>query len=619
MRADAVRRPRLDADRVVLIALAAWASAMIAPDLHRAFNSLASCGLVVGNAGRGVDVAGPFETPANSPAAHAGIAVGDRLDLRAMRCVPVNTVACRSLLSLIGGLGGAQIVLPGSTIDLTIIPSAGGPARAVHLEARPAQRGLPERVMLLADTIVGIIVILAAARLVWLRESRMTWGFFLYAMWFNPGQTFAYYALLQPWPAAILTQEVAEALAHGAGYAGLLVFALRFPGDAPESAFRRYDRFAWVLAAAIAIVWLASFANGFGVPTETLTLTAFLVGYAVDIAVLIVLVKRRTLLRAQERQRMLWVICGCAIGLPAFILGEIAQSTSFFPLVLGWMPSTVLIEFLYLLNGVLIYFVSIAILRRRVVDVSIPLRRGTILGVLSLTVGIPIVNVHELLSHYQDTFRVPEWVWLLVVAPVALILLQRLHELGVDLVDRVLNRRFHAARRQLDAAAEAMLRVASVEDIDRLLVTRAAAVLDLASAALFRIDDGVFRRECATGWDSSSLTVLTDDHDAPVLRCIETSAPVRLLPGGWNRSGLDVEVAAPCLAVPVEGGALGPIGVVLYGPHADGNDIDQDEGMMLQSLAKRAANGYERVAFVRLGEEVVALRARLRASQPAAS
>ncbi|HJU23866.1 MAG TPA: hypothetical protein VJ891_15275 [Casimicrobiaceae bacterium] len=599
----------------MLIVLATWAIAMIAPDLHRVFNSLASFGLVVDNDGRVVDVAGPFETVADSPAAHAGIAVGDRLDLRAMRCVPVNTAECRSLLSLIGGLGGAQIVLPGSAIDLTIIPAAGGSARVVHLEARPAQRGLAERVMLLADTIVGIIVILAAARLVWLRENRMTWGFFLYAMWFNPGQTFAYYALLQPWPAAILTQEVAEALAHGAGYAGLLVFALRFPGDATETAFRRYDRFAWLLAAVIASVWLASFANGFGVPTETLTLAAFLLGYAVDVAVLIVLVKRRTLLRPRERQRMLWVICGCAIGLPAFILGEIAQSTSFFPLVLGWTPSTVLIEFLYLLNGVLIYFVSIAILRRRVVDVSIPLRRGTILGVLSLTVGIPIVNVHELLSHYQDTFRVPEWVWLLVVAPVALILLQRLHELGVDLVDRVLNRRFHVARRQLDDAAEAMLHARSVEEIDRLLVTRPAAALGLASAALFRLDDGVFRRESAIGWDGSPLMTLSEDDDAPVLRCIEASAPLRLSPSAWNRSGLDVDVQAPCIAAPVESGALGPIGVALYGPHDDGNDIDQDEAIMLQSLAKRAANGYERVAFVRLGEEVTELRARLDAQR----
>jgi hypothetical protein len=53
---------------------------------------------------------------------------------------------------------------------------------------------------------------------------------------------------------------------------------------------------------------------------------------------------------------------------------------------------------LYLLNGVLAYFVSVAVLHRRVISVAVPLRHGTILTVLALAVGIPIVNLHELLS-----------------------------------------------------------------------------------------------------------------------------------------------------------------------------------------------------------------------------
>jgi len=96
---------------------------------------------------------------------------------------------------------------------------------------------------------------------------------------------------------------------------------------------------------------------------------------------------------------MLWVICGCAIGLPTFIFAEIAQSTSLLLHALGLSPPTVLIGLLYLTNGVLAYFVSVAVLHRRVISVSIPLRHGTVLGALSLAVGIPIVNLHELLAH----------------------------------------------------------------------------------------------------------------------------------------------------------------------------------------------------------------------------
>src|SRR5947207_6440609 len=108
-----------------------------------------------------------------------------------------------------------------------------------------------------------------------------------------------------------------------------------------------------VLGSFIAMLLLASFANSFGVQTETLTSTAFLLGYAVDAAVLFILLQRRRALPAHDQQRMLWVIWGCAIGLPAFIFAEIAQSTSLLQQSLGVTPPTVLIGLLYLLNGVL--------------------------------------------------------------------------------------------------------------------------------------------------------------------------------------------------------------------------------------------------------------------------
>jgi hypothetical protein len=84
---------------------------------------------------------------------------------------------------------------------------------------------------------------------------------------------------------------------------------------------------------------------------------------------------------------------------------------------------------------------------------------------------------------------------------------------------------------------------------------------------------------------------------------------VRLPRDAWNRHGLDVELRAPCLAVPVCGDVLGAVAIVLFGPHDNGNDIDEDECEMLSKLATRAAAGYERVAFVLLNDEVTKLRA----------
>ncbi len=601
----------IDRGRVLLLVLATWAIAMIAPDFYRVFGSFGSFGLVVNNDGVIVDVAGSFETPSRSPAAAAGIAVGDRVDLRAMRCIPIATPACRDLLAVIGGLGGPHVVRMDHAIDLVVAPAGGGASKVVHLQPTRTTRGFLDRLVLFADTLVGIIVILAAARLVWIAPGTMTWGFFVYVMWFNPGQTFAYYALLEPWPAAILLQEIGEAFVHGAGYAGLLVFALRFPNDVPSPSLARYERMAWAMGATIGALWLASYANAFGLRTEALSTTALLLGYVVDAVIVFVLVQRRRTLPLLDRQRVTWVISGCAIGLPAFIFAEIAQSTSMLqrPFALSLPDSA--IGLLYLLHGVLAYFVSVAVLHRRVISVTIPLRRGTILTLLSLAVGIPIVNLHELLAHYQDAVRIPEWVWLLVVAPIALVLLHRLHELGVHLVDRLLNRRFHRAGRELATTDEAMLAARRPDVIDRLLVVDAVEALALSSGALFRRQDGTYRRTCAVGWDDSAQAELAPDRDALVLSALERRMPVRLPRDAWDESQVEANLREPSIAVPIQSAVLGDIGIALFGPHVDGNDIDEDERDMLAEHARRAVAAYERAAFVDLREEVSELRDQL--------
>ena len=605
------------AGRVVLVVLAVWAMAMVVPDLYRVFTTLASFGLAADNDGVIIDVVGPFANPSDSPAAKAGIAPGDRVDLEAMRCVPLDSPRCRSLLSVLGGLGGKQVVLPGREMELVIAPARGGATRVVRLEAARPVHGWGDGLVLLADTIVAVVVIIAAARLVWIRPGVMTWGFFLYVVWFNPGQTYAYYALLQASPLAILVQETAEALAQGASYAGLLLFALRFPTDTRDPRWGRFEWVAAVIGAVVALLWIASFANAFGARTETLASAAFLIGYVVDAIVLFVLLQRRGTLPAQDQQRMLWVICGCGIGLSAFIFAEIAQSTSLLQHRFGLSPSTAFVGLLYLLNGVFVYFVSVAVLHRRVISVAIPLRYGTILTVLTLAVGIPIVNLHEVLAHYQEIFRIPEWVWLFVIAPITLVLLHRLHEIGVKVVDRVLNRRFHSNRQQFKDAGAAMLKARSYGEIDRLLVQAPVRAFELSSGAVFRQQEGVFKREHSQGWDASSLRELQPGQDAVVLRSLETATPIGLRRDGWSRPGLG-ELESPCLAVPVKSEALGAIAVALFGPHESGYDIDSDEREMLSELATKAAAGYERVAFILLGQEVTELRVRLAAMQGAA-
>jgi hypothetical protein len=156
-----------------------------------------------------------------------------------------------------------------------------------------------------------------------------------------------------------------------------------------------------------------------------------------------------------------------------------------------------------------------------------------------------------------------------------------------------------------------MLKARSFDEIDRWLVNTPLEALNLSSGAVFRQQDHVFRRKHSVGWDASPLRELRREEDEAVLRSVDTSAAVRLPRDAWNRHGLDVELQAPCLAVPVCGDVLGAVAIVLFGPHENGNDIDQDECEMLSDLATGAAGGYERVAFVLLSKEVTELRASL--------
>jgi hypothetical protein len=520
---------------------------------------------------------------------------------------------------VLGGLGGVQYVRPNREIDLAIAAASGGPSETVRLRAALAPLDWPARIVLLANTVVGLLIVASAFQLVWTQPSRMTWGFFLYVAWFNPGQTYAYYTFLQSSPIAVLAQEFAEAVAQGAAYGGLLVFALRFPTGSHDERWRRTERAAPWIGAIVALLTLLSAANLFGLPTERITEAAFLSGYVVDALVIFVLLRRRRQVPPQEEQRMRWAIAGCAIGLPAFIFAEICQSSGLLYDLWGVAPSQVAVGFLYLLSGVLAYFVGTAVRRRRVVNVAIPLRHGTITTALMLILGVPIVYLHETVAKYEEGLHAPEWVWLLILAPVVLALFNRLHEIGVELIDHVFSHHYHRLKERFHEVGRSMVEAGSFAAVDRLLVDEPVSALGLSSAAVFRLMDGELRRaDPAIGWDGASVRELhSADLDALQLQGVDLAVPVRLARGQWQRPGLPADDCAPCLAVPVSGGAKECVAVVLYGPHEIGTDINSDERAMLRELAIEAGSAYDRVETEALRREVRDLQAQVAALQSA--
>jgi hypothetical protein len=591
--------------RVLLVLLTIYAVGMIAPDFLRVVRPLGSFGLATNGDGLVYDVQGPFASEEDSPGWRAGIRAGDRLDLLAMRCIPVNTDLCASSLSQ---LGGVNYVVPGREARLILTATADHGARDVMLiaEQRPDNRLF--EVILGLDTLAGILVVLGAAWLVWTRPGLMTWGFFAYVIQFNPGQAFQFWAWLQLWPWALLTQDVISQVMQAAAYAGLLLFALRTPVDASQGPWRAVEQALPAVFIVFLAIALAGIGSVFGHSTEFWARGSLFVGLAVSVAAVGILLGRRSDLSPRDYQRIRWVIWGCLIGLPAYLIAELSQETSLFNELWGQgLASEEIAGALYLVNGVLCLFVVEAVRRRTVVNVWIPLRRATAFGLL---LSVPVLFLHKQIETIDEYIHMPYWAWL-AVASGLVYLIARGHEFATELANRLFDRDFIRAERHLETVGETILHAPSLAEVDRLLVDEPIASLRLGSAALFREQDGVYRRRASAGWDAGDIDALAPDD--PILAGRFERKPYRIDTTDAGRGShvqVPRDVARPLLAVPV-GNPRRCYAMILYSGHEAGTDLDSNEHHLLGGLAHEAGIAYTQIECDTLRKRVTALEGQL--------
>jgi hypothetical protein len=587
--------------RIALLLLTIYAVAMIAPDVLRVIRPLGSFGFDMDGDGRIYDVRGPFESERDSPARRAGLRPGDRLDLAAMSCASVDSVGCASLLSQ---WGGVTYVMPGREATFIVASPTEGAGREVKLVAEPRPTNRLLDLVIVLDTIVGILVVLGAAWLVWTRPGLMTWGFFVYVIQFNPGRAFQFWAWLQLWPRILLAQNVIFLVMQAAAYAGLLLFALRAPVDRAEGRWRTIERALPILAIVFLGVALASMATVFGYPAEIWARAMVFIGFAVSVAALAILIGRRRDLSPRDYQRIRWVIWGCLIGLPAYLLAQLSQETSLFGQFLGeGQAPEEAAGALFLINGILCLFVVEAVRRQTVVNVWIPLRRATAFGLLF---SVPVLFLHKQIESIDEYIHMPDWAWV-VVASGLVYLIARGHEWATELMDRLFDRKFIRAEQHLAAVGETIQNSASLDEIERLLVHEPMQTLGLASAALFREEDGVFSRCLSAGWDADHAETLTSNHPLLSGRFEKAPYPLDAMdPARASPTQLPNDLERPVLVVPV-GNARRCYALVLYGGHEIGTDLDGGERHVLGSLARDAEIAYAQVETDMLRRRIAAL------------
>jgi hypothetical protein len=587
-----------------LAALTFWALAMIVPDFYRLYQPLGSFGFYANNDGVITDIQGPFPHETDSPAFQAGLRVGDRLDLEQMRCIPLNTLRCASAMA---ALGGFRLVTNQRRAELLMAATPDRPARKIDIVAKQRPYNGWVLVVLLLDQLAAILVILAAAWLVWTRPGIMTWGFFLYVIWFNPGQSAQYYALLQLYsPVALLAQGLAGAAAQGIGLAGFIWFALRAPTNETTARWRPIERSLPFIAVALVLLLSLSYANLLGYPTEIVTRIGVASGLVVAGCGFLILVARRRELPLKDYQRLRWVIWGCVIGLPALVFADAGTTTTLLDFLWpGYSPPEQLWGLIYLVNGVLCLLVSEALRKPYVVKVSIPLRRVTILGLL---LSLPILFLHEGIDHIREGISekvtLPAWAWV-GIAAVILFLTSKIHDNAVHYLDWLFNRSVARAGERL---GDAVLKSKNYGEVESQLVQGVHNALRLASASIFREQGRVFRRTAADDtWEGA--TRVLDPHD-PLLAPAQANRPYDVDAAAATRNDLPDGLTRPILAVPV-GDRLRCLGLALYGPHATGNALSHDERSMLAELADKAASAFMQINDDQLRRRIAALESEL--------
>ncbi|MGA7737363.1 MAG: hypothetical protein WCB22_18250 [Pseudolabrys sp.] len=592
------------AGRALLVALTLWALAMIIPDFYRVYQPLGSFGFYANNDGIVTDVQGPFLAQTDSPAFQAGLRAGDRLDLEQMRCIPILTLRCASAMA---ALGGFRLVTNERHAELVMAATFDRPAREVDIVAKQRPYNGWTLAVLLLDQLAAMLVILAAAWLVWTRPGIMTWGFFLYVIWFNPGQSAQYYALLQLYsPIAFLAQNLAGAIAQGIGLAGFIWFALRAPTDETTSRWRPVERSLPGVAVLLGLLLGLSYANLLGYPTEIVTRVGVASGLVVAVCGFVILLARQRELPPQDYQRLRWVIWGCVIGLPALVFADAGTTTTLLNFLWpSYSPPEQLWGLLYLINGVLCLLVTEALRKSYVVKVSIPLRRVTILGLL---LSLPILFLHQGIDHIREEISekvtLPAGAWI-GIAAIILFLTSKLHDTAVHSLDWFFNRSVAKAGERL---GDAVLKAKSYGEIEAQLIHGVLNALGLASAAVFRAQARIFQRTAADqSWDEAARTL---DPSDPLLKSAHAHRPYDVDFAAATRNQLPNGLMRPILAVPV-GDSLRCLGLALYGPHATGNALSHEERSMLAELADKAASVFMQINDDQLRRRITILEREL--------
>lgn len=579
-----------------------------------------------------------------SPAYRAGIRPGDKVDRP-------QEMRARLLLS------SPWRIAPRPGERMTISTLRGKQHTTLALQARPlVPLSVSEKVFLLLKFLWVLIFAAVAFALVLLCPSKMTWGFYLFALnlilIFGPG-AHGLPSVPSSLPVGgLVAYGIAAGIIAPAGLAGFLIFCVRFPTNAPTGWRRVVENLAPFLAAPFVAYFMFVNAESlrfqFGRPEWSnyveggFVLATFVVG-------IIALARTYFEARGSERQRTLWILLALAgagviwfgaellISLPAisiFVLGVAAVLITYSGsrdlerhrikwVIFGFLCTLLATAVDFLLGGlsqhtawytrafemlyvVLPLTVAYAVMRHRVIDVRFALSRTLVAGVFVSAVILLVVGIDWLFTTRLPASRFEAFVYAGLALLVGFWLNAARQSMG-KMIDFLLFRQWYRAKEQATAIVDAMRYASSSGDIYEPLTAGLADAFSLASVALFeRVEDGGFVRVAARGWPSGTIWHILPD-DPVALRAGNNARIVDIGEMQQHEPDVPAGAARPSVMLLIVSNKR-VAAVLLCGSHRVGTALDRDELQTIQRACADAGIIYGRHPSLERHREPLSVR-----------
>ena len=505
----------------------------------------------------------------DTPAAGDSLRIGDVVDLKS---IPIDKR---------GYLFDSLFPPLDATITFRIIRA--GVPRSVTLEARNSEAPWLDPGQIFSPVfykywisfwlrpLVAMLFVICGAAMVLVRPGAMTWGFYLYCLGVHP---WMYEGPLEPFWLGVAVVLVAETLS-ALGWAGLVVFAARFPDDRAAGGWRYLERSALLVFAALLGLNLWAWSQVVtALPMPDLGLSYQIIIATLCASVFVALCVKLPYLKGPQRASLAWIIVGFGVGI---IFGTYWQYIvpGFYQLILDRGHSIVQL----LIKAVFPLSVAYAIIRYRALELGFFANRVLVYGFFGAAAAVLFAALEWLLTRLAlSTFAISVGIALALALGM---LLQTHHNRIVRLIDRFFLPKRYEAAVSLDRIRANVRRGA--EASHESVTAEVAAALDLASVALFRrVDDGGFVRQASSGWgDGAVWHLLPNDELARLLN--SGSKVVAMSELDSHDVTLPIAAARPLVALPVR--RRGRVeGAILVGPHRNGSGVDRDEVRGLAAL-----------------------------------